>query len=58
MASETPAATATLAASYRRKRRVSMTPKAIIKRRIKAHNMRFRAQAIKARGDRTKGQDA
>jgi hypothetical protein len=37
MACEAPANTARSAAGYRRKRRVSMTPKAIIKRRIKAH---------------------
>jgi hypothetical protein len=51
MAREAPAATAARAAAYRRKRRVSMTSKAIIKRRIKAHNMRLRARSLKAQRD-------
>jgi sugar phosphate isomerase/epimerase len=48
MANEAPAAAARSAAGYRPKRRLSMRPKAIIKRRIKAHNRRLRARAIRA----------
>jgi hypothetical protein len=48
MASETPAAMPAPATFCRRKRRVSKTPKAIIKRRIKAHNKRLRGWALKA----------
>jgi hypothetical protein len=46
MAKQAPAA-ATKAANYRPKRRLSMRPKAVIKRRIKAHNRRLRARGIK-----------
>jgi hypothetical protein len=49
MACEAAAIAARFAAGYRRKRRVSMTPKAIIRSRIKAHNMRLRTGALKAR---------
>jgi hypothetical protein len=48
MAREAGAAAARTAASYRPKRRLSMRPKAIIKRRIRAHNRRLRARALKA----------
>ncbi|MBV8450918.1 MAG: hypothetical protein JOZ29_01420 [Deltaproteobacteria bacterium] len=48
MAKEDRAATARAAANYRVKRRLSMRPKAVIKRRIKAHNRRLRARALKA----------
>jgi hypothetical protein len=51
MANEAPATTARAAVAGHRKRHASMTPKAIIKRRIKAHNMRRRARAIKAAND-------
>ena len=46
MAREAPAATARSGAGYPPKRRLSMKPKAVIKRRIKAHNRRLRARAI------------
>jgi hypothetical protein len=49
MAQQAPAAAARTAAAYRPKRHLSMRPKAIIKRRIKAHNRRLRARALKAR---------
>jgi len=48
MARSALAAAAVQKASYRPKRRLSMGPKAVIKRRIKAHNRRLRAKAIKA----------
>jgi hypothetical protein len=48
MACEAPGMAARSAAGYRRKRRPRMTPKAIIKRRIKAHNIRLRGRTIKA----------
>jgi hypothetical protein len=51
MARSAPAAAAVHKAAYRQKRRLSMRPKAIIKRRIKAHNRRLRARAIKAQQD-------
>jgi hypothetical protein len=58
MARKVPAATARTAASYHPKRRLSMKPKAIIKRRIKAHNRRLRAWAIKVRRDAVTTTDA
>ena len=57
MAREAPAA-ARIASSYRPKRRLSMRPKAIIKRRIKAQNRRLRARAIKAQRDAAQTTDA
>jgi hypothetical protein len=51
MASAAPAAAARSAAGYRPQRRLSMKPKAIIKRRIKAHNRRLRARAMKVQQD-------
>jgi hypothetical protein len=47
MAQEAPAAAARKAAAYVPRRRLSMKPKAVIRRRIKAHNRRIRARAIK-----------
>jgi hypothetical protein len=56
MANDAPAAAARSAAGYRPKRRLSMRPKAIIKRRIKAHNRRLRARALKAQRNAQKDQ--
>jgi hypothetical protein len=50
MAQNAPAAAVRTAQARRPKRRLSMRPKAIIKRRIRAHNRRRRARAIKAQG--------
>jgi hypothetical protein len=51
MADKSPATSARQASAYRGKRRLSMRPKAIIKRRIKAHNRRLRARLLKAQSD-------
>jgi hypothetical protein len=48
MARSVPPAVAVQKAAYRSKRRLSMQPNAVIKRRIKAHNRRLRARALKA----------
>jgi hypothetical protein len=56
MAESAPARAAQQATIYRAKRRLSMRPKAIIKRRIKAHNRRLRAHTLKAQRDAEKAQ--
>jgi hypothetical protein len=57
MATQAPAAAARAAAAYRPKRRLSMKPKSIIKRRIKAHNRRLRARAIRAQRDAARSEN-
>jgi len=51
MQNDAPAAAAITASTFRAKRRLSMRPKAVIKRRIKAHNRRLRARAVKEKRD-------